>query len=193
MQAYGRVAIEACEHYQKGSYRNRCYLAGANGPLRLSLPLESGKHQQLPIREVRTLEPKAWARPHWASIRSAYGKAPFFEHFAPGLQAFFDGPTRALFENNLRLIRWILAELEIAVTIECTSTYLPPQPAGFADFRDELRPGKPEGSEFVPHPYPQVFEDKHGFLPNMSILDLLFCAGPQAAVILRASLNLPKE
>ena len=70
------IVVEACENYQKGSLRNRCFIAGPNGVQRLSIPLEKGKHRQMPIRDVRIAYDEPWQRQHWRSISTAYGNAP---------------------------------------------------------------------------------------------------------------------
>ena len=86
---FQEVHIEQHEHYQKGSYRNRCHIAGVNGILRLSVPLKSGKNQKMPVRKVRISYDEPWQAHHWTSIRSAYGNAPYFEHYADQIAPFF--------------------------------------------------------------------------------------------------------
>ena len=84
-----KIYLEQHENYSKGSYRNRCHIAGAQGLQRLSIPLEGGKHQQQPIREVRISNDESWQSQHWTSIKSAYGKSPFFEHYADVFLPFY--------------------------------------------------------------------------------------------------------
>ncbi len=104
------VQLEACEHYQKGSLRNRAYIAGPNGLQLLSIPLLKGKHQQTPIREVRTANHEPWQRQHWRSIKTAYGNAPYFEHYADELAAYYEKPIQFLFDFNKDLIEFILVQ-----------------------------------------------------------------------------------
>ncbi len=191
MLFHRRVILEAHENYQKGSYRNRCYIAGANGKLRLSIPLRSGKNQQSPIQEVKADMDSDWPRQHWSSIQSAYGKAPYFEHYAPELYEDFQKPPAGLFAFNIQLIRRLVELMDLSVEIGLTPSYLPHHEEGMLDLRDAIRPGNDRDPLFRPRPYAQVFEDKHGFLPNMSILDLLFCCGPTSPLILGASLEAP--
>ena len=173
------VRLEACEHYQKGGWRNRCHIAGPNGLQRLSIPLLKGKHQQTAIRAVQIAPDDPWALQHWRSICTAYGNAPFFEHYRDPLQHFFETPNPTLFDFNLRLLEWLLHQLGFPGTLELSTTYEPPGCPG--DYRNALRPNLDcPNAGFVPIPYPQVFADRYGFLPNLSALDLLLCAGKQA-------------
>ncbi|MFN0013989.1 MAG: WbqC family protein [Saprospiraceae bacterium] len=180
--------LEACEHYQKGSYRNRCHIAGPNGLQRLSVPLLKGKHQQTPIREVRIDPNQTWQRAHWRSICTAYGNAPYFEHYAGEVVRFFEKPYTFLFDLNLESTQFLLAKAGWAGDVCLTETYAGlavPNPAtdsgqGVVDLRRRISPNATEPGEFLsPLPYPQVFQERHGFLPDLSALDLLFCAGKQ--------------
>ncbi len=106
------IILEAQENYQKGSYRNRCHIIGANGLQRLSIPLASGKNNQLNIQEVQISDQQDWARQHWQSIRSAYGNAPFYFYYADQLEAEIRASGRTLWEYNLRLLKVIFALLQ---------------------------------------------------------------------------------
>lgn len=187
---YQQVLIEAHEHYAKRSYRNRCHIGGANGPLRLSIPLQQGKNEQQPIREVRIAQGHNWQHQHWQSIQSAYGKTPFFEHYAPELQPFFQREWTFLFDLNLELLHWALDTLGLPPhALSFTERYLPDPPAQIQDLHDRINPRSKAGEDpcFNSRPYVQPFREKFGFLPNLSILDLLFCTGPEAPLILQAS------
>lgn len=176
------LRLEACEHYQKRSYRNRCVLAGANGLLPLSVPLAKGKHQQQTITAVEIAYHQPWPSEHWHSIRSAYGKAPFFEFYADEIEAVLRARPATLFALNRALLEKLMELLQIDCTIALTESYAP-APEGLLDLRDAVHPKAPK-RPFKALPYPQLFLERHGFLPNLSILDLLFCTGPQAAVLL---------
>jgi hypothetical protein len=171
--------IEQWEHYQKGSYRNRCHIAGANGLLRLSVPLQKGKNEQQPIRAVRIAYKEPWPAQHWGSIQSAYGKAPYFEHYAEHLQPLFEARYELLFDFSFALLLKLAALLQLDCELRLTERYAPTPAAEIEDARDAIHPKKPRWT-FTPQPYPQIFSEKHGFLPNLSALDLLFCAGPEA-------------
>ncbi|MEQ8703994.1 MAG: WbqC family protein [Phaeodactylibacter sp.] len=179
----GTVYLEAQEHYQKRSYRNRARLAGANGPMLLSVPLQKGKHQQMPIHEVEIDYKKPWFGEHWHSIKSAYGKSPFFEFYAEPLEAILRSKPASLFELNRALLQQLLQQLQLDVQIRETTAY-GRVPGDTIDLREAIHPKHPK-LHFEPRPYPQVFKERHGFLPNLSILDLLFCTGPQAPLLLK--------
>lgn len=181
------VVIEACDHYQKGSLRNRCHLAGPNGVQRLSIPLAQGKNQQTPIREVRISYAEPWQRQHCRSIKTAYGNAPFFEHYADDILAFYERPYPLLFDYNLDFLQFIFQKkMGWKGRFILTEQYHPKGewPLG-PDFRDTFS-GEPQQypSWFEPQRYAQVFAEKSGFLPNLSLLDLLFCCGKQSGQVL---------
>jgi len=186
-----RIRIEQHEHYQKGSYRNRCHVAGPNGRLRLSIPLQQGKNEQQPIREVRIAYREPWQRQHWQSIQTAYGNSPFFPYYAGTLRPFFEQPFDSLFDFNTRLLQTCLTLCGLPDSIEYTTHYASFPDTGTLDFRNAIHPkvrqSRPD-PYFRAAPYPQVFQEKNGFLPNLSILDLLFCCGPQTPAVIEASI-----
>ena len=185
--AYPNVFIEQHENYLKGSYRNRCHIAGANGLQRLSIPLKRGKNEQLSIRDVRISYDENWQSQHWISIRSAYGRAPFFEYFADEIQPFFEKKPNFLFDWNWDLLMLMVDLLQLDTDIQQTTQYEKQTSSEIFDFRNGIFPKKQRQKEdglFTPVAYPQVFKERHGFLANLSILDLLFCTGPQASLIL---------
>ena len=184
------VCIEQHENYSKGSYRNRAHIAGANGILRLSIPLEKGKNEQQSIQEVKIAYHEKWQQQHWASIQSAYGNAPYFEFYADEFVPHYQQKYTYLFEFNKALLETILAQLQFSAKTHWTSKYEQEvEKKGLLDFRNGIFPKKHRQKEdihFKVKPYPQVFSEKNGFLPNLSILDLLFCTGPQASLLLEA-------
>jgi len=188
---FGRVVVEAREHYVKGSFRNRCHIAGSHGLQRLSVPLVRGKNAGMPIRRVRVAYQQPWMRAHWHSIQSAYGRTPFFEHYAPRLEAHFQRPPEFLFDWNLALLHTLLDCLELELEIETSRHWFPlgETPDHLVDFRNRIHPKRPDPrlqTALQRHPYPQPFLERHGFLPGLSVLDLLFSQGPAAPLILQA-------
>ncbi len=184
-----QVWIERHEHYLKGSYRNRCYIAATNGPMRLSIPLRKGKNEQQNIQEVEISYEENWQALHWQSIRSAYGNAPFFEYYSAGLRTFYQQNPMYLFQFNVSLLQWILVQMGLSDDLTFTDAYHHQYPSTYLDFRNGIFPKKHRQKEdlsFEQVPYAQVFMEKNGFLPNLSILDLLFCAGPEAPLILES-------
>lgn len=167
------IALEACENYQKGSVRNRCHIAAPNGVQLLSVPLVKGKHQRTPIREVRIAYDEPWQRQHWRSIRTAYGNAPFFEHYADGLAPFFERQYTFLFDLNFEVLQFLIKKTGWRGEVFFSEKYASTTPEG-------LDSGQPTTTP----PYPQVFAEKHGFLPRLSMLDLLLCCGKQSSEVL---------
>lgn len=189
----GKRFIEGAENYVKQTYRNRCVIAAANGPMTLSLPVESGGKGKMGIRDIKLSNHGDWQRMHWYSIESAYNSSPFFEYYADDLRPFFEKKERWLFDYNEE-IRGKMCELVgIDGVVEITETYLwdaipvIPKHAIPTDLRDVIQPkskGIKELEEGIIWPYYQVFNRKFGFLPNLSILDLLFNMGPEAILYL---------
>lgn len=182
LRQYEVVYIEQHEHYKKGSYRNRCHIAGANGPLRLSVPLQKGKHQQTAVRDVRIDNKNNWQRQHWESIKSAYGNAPFFEFYADYFQPCYEQSFDFLFDWNQALQKHVLEILGLSTEIRYTEVYYPKDevPNDWVDYREQITPKHTAGQTYSKAIYPQVFQDKHGFLPDMSIFDLLCCMGTES-------------
>lgn len=189
---YPSVLIEQHENYIKGSYRNRCHIAGVNGMLRLSIPLLKGKNEQQSIREVRIAYHESWQTQHWNSIASAYGNAPYYEHYVDEIAPFYKKKYEYLFDLNRDLLQCLLALIGLSTELTFTSSFKKNSGNDIFDFRNGIFPKKhrqKEDSGFRPVSYAQVFTEKNGFLPNLSILDLLFCTGPQALLILENSVN----
>lgn len=191
----GRWLLEAHENYQKGGFRNRARIATANGPRWLSVPLEKGKNEAQPIGAVRVATNQNWVREHQQSIRSAYGRAPYYEFYADELFELMDelfSPNRLaddgsllLRQSNRRLMDWLHARIAPPVLPEPTTAFVPPHDVTTGlDLRGRKSP-MPE----PPPPYPQLFADRFGFNGELSILDLLFCQGPAAGAYLRATQN----
>lgn len=184
------LILEAHENYQKGSYRNRCHIAGANGLLRLSIPLRKGKNEQLSIRETAISYDESWISQHWQSIRSAYGNAPYFPYYQDELKSLFQVQPAYLFDWNKALIKLMVELLQMELEIQDSRDFIKAPEPGVVDLRGHIHPKSHRHQadhNFQAVPYPQLFEERHGFLPNLSILDLLFCTGPQALLYLEES------
>ncbi len=188
---YEKVVIEQHEHYVKRSFRNRCHIATANGIQRLSIPLKKGKNEQQIIREVRIAYEEDWQKNHWAAIISAYSNAPFFEHYEEDFQPFFSKRFDFLFDFNFELLKMVLQILDVKKTVNLSHSYQKVTLENFADFRNQIIPKSKRDDKdlhFKAMKYSQVFEEKNGFIPNLSILDLIFCTGPQASYYLENSI-----
>lgn len=187
MLAHGSVELEQHEHYVKRSYRNRIRLLTANGPITLSIPLVKGKNSQQPITEVKIAYTEDWAAQHWRTIVSAYGRAPFFEHYAEELEAIYRSPSVRLWDWNRQLMDWACGALGLAIAVTCSADYAA-EPAHHCDGRHAILPNRVTTLVgWQPQPYPQVFEDRFGFVADLSVLDLVFCCGPYGATILGQS------
>lgn len=170
--------LEQHEHYVKGSYRNRCHIAAVNGVQRLTIPLRKGKNQQQPIREVLIAYDEPWQIQHWRAICTAYGNSPFFEHYKELFEPFFMVKKYdLLWEWDYDLLLICMKILRLKTPLILTVKY-EPYPDSILDLRNAFIPNIPsQNHDSVLMKYPQVFEDRLGFLPELSILDLIFCAG----------------
>lgn len=183
------IKFNDVENYPKGSFRNRCHIVSSQGLLRLSIPLVGGKHAGQKYTEVKIDQQENWQKKHWQSLCTCYGSAPFFHHYADKLHVLYNQPFIYLWEWNLSLTKMILSMLPIEqpdirfLSEESVSeprldlsTFFSPKP------RFNLT-----DNAWINTEYPQVFENTLGFLPNASILDLIFCQGPYAINVLRKS------
>lgn len=176
---FERVQLEAAEHYQKQSYRNRCYVLTANKVDCLTVPVLNGAHKQA-IRDVRIDNQQSWQDRHWRCLLAAYNKAPFFEYYVPELEPIYRRNWTFLFDLNYELLTLCLGWLRVHTSIWLTDTYRKQVEPGVFDARNRLT-GKQREQEPLfgrINPYPQNFGRE--FVPNLSIIDLLFCQGPEA-------------
>lgn len=184
---YPEVHIETAENYIKQTYRNRCTIAAANGALSLSIPIIKPDTLKCPTKDIRISDHGNWRHLHWNALVSAYNMSPFFEYYADEFAPFYEKKYDYLFDFNEELRNLVCELLDIQPNIIYTTNY---ENEVENDFREIIRP-KHEGidSEFKAEPYYQVFRDKYGFLPNISIADLLFNMGPEGLLILRKSIQ----
>ena len=182
LHRYDRVLIEQHESFLKQTYRNRCLIATTQGVQALTVPV--AKDERGPISELRVSDHGNWRHLHWQAIQSAYGDSPFFEYYEDDLRPFFAEQRWAtLMELNDDICHTLCQLLDIQPNAEKTEKYS--KNGDFIDFRDTIRPKKPlPDPDFIPRPYYQVFSQKHGFLPNLSVLDLLFNMGPESIFFL---------
>ena len=168
------VELEVYERHQKSGFSNRCYIAGANGLITLSIPLLKGRNQKNPVNEIEIDNQQKWQKKHWKAIESSYMRSPWFEFYKDDLKAFYEKEYRFLFDLNKDLLVYILKKINWQGELLQTTLY-DEKPVDKTDNRNVVLP-----KNYLTFPvikYPQVFEEKLGFLPNLSIIDLLFCCG----------------
>ncbi len=193
--SYQQIYIEYCESYMKQSFRNRAVILAANGPLQLSIPVADGPRAKGPIRDLKLSFDQPWQMMHWRGISSAYNSSPFFEYYADDLAPFFhEKKWKYLFDFNIEIQSAILKAINLNATIKPTEEYYlqGEVPESMDDFRYIIHPKEQKQEpdlHFFPTPYTQVFNEKWGFVPNLSILDLLFSEGPQTISHLRACIR----
>ena len=162
------------EAYQKALHPNRTQLMGANGPLLLSIPLVGGRDKKQKFKDVQVSYSHPWQNIHWRGINSAYRKSPWFDEYAQELESLFQKREKFLLDLNLKTMRWAINKLNLKVDILAeTGLNLEDSSYNLSSVqKDDKRPHFPF--------YQQVFNDRYGFISNLSILDLLFCEGPKA-------------
>ncbi len=188
--SHPEVIIEKHENYPKQSYRNRCKILAANGPLSLVVPVKK-EAPKTPITSITIDYDTDWQKLHWRSLESAYRSAPFYEFYADDIAKFYHQRPASLFDMNMEIHSIICDWLNITAGKTSEKYVHPPHPA-CDDFRDTLHPKKQRNRPdpyFSPVAYPQVFDDKFPFEANLSILDLVFNEGPNAIEILKASIS----
>lgn len=193
LNRYDECLIERNESFIKQTYRNRMVIAEANGPLALTIPTNHDTSMQM--KDIRISDHANWRHVHWNALMSAYGESPFFEYYQDDIRPFYEKKYDFLFDFNMEIMEKMIELLDIRPHVSITSEYFPKVSSvgkgletdafklgeDTIDFRDSIRPKKPlPDADFTPKRYYQVYEQRHGFLPNMSILDLLFNEGNEA-------------
>jgi len=172
------VLVEACENYQKKSTRNRARIAGPNGIETLSVPLQKGK-TNTPITEVQISYESNWIEKHLQAIKTAYSNSPYYEHYIGDLTNILYSQHRLLFDLNQEMTDLLLSKIDIVVDAQHTLDFKVSYPDTVVDLR--MTPiNQKSWTIFEPKRYQQVFEERHGFLQNLSALDLLMCKGPES-------------
>ncbi|MBR5140887.1 MAG: WbqC family protein [Bacteroidales bacterium] len=181
------VYIEACENFQKQSYRNRCRFYAADGVQTLSFPIlhDGGTHKQ-PVADIRIDYSKPWVLQHKRAIVSAYGMSAYFDYYKDELFAILDSQPEKLLDLNLALLRFFIEKIGLKVDLRRTEDYV--KETDCEDLREVIHPKKDNdvlrrlGLE---KPYFQVFAQKYGFKSDLSVMDLLFNEGPDSILYLK--------
>ena len=183
------VLIERCESFQKQTYRNRCLIATTQGVQALTVPVRIEGSSL--ITNSRISDHGNWRHLHWNALKSAYGESPFFEYYEDDLRPFFQPDWEFLFDFNEAIRKKMCELLDIHPNVHYTESFTSPLDisrtshlvprTSHLDYRYAIQPKHPApDDDFTPRPYYQVYREKHGFLPNLSILDLLMNMGPES-------------
>lgn len=191
LSGYDSIVLEKHEHYVKQSYRNRCYINTTNGVEKLTIPL-TNKHGKVPFGDVMIDYSTRWQNVIWRTIESAYRNSPYFEHYADDFHKIIYSNKSSIFELDLELLSFCLVSLKWSQHLAVTSSYEKIVNKPFSDMRSAITTRNTYiAREFYrPAPYYQVFGNS--FEENLSVLDLLFCTGPEAGRILKESVELNK-
>lgn len=198
------VYIEACENYQKQSYRNRCTFYSGSGPQSLSFPVVHSELHNIPVTEIEIDYSKPWVQQHKRAIVSAYGTSAYFGYYQDDLFAILDSGIRTLFDLDMAILRFFLEKTGVSAEIRFTDHFLIPEyrrdwtchewdcfpDTGQygKDFREAIHPKRKNcilEMLGLAKPYFQVFSQKYGFASGLSVMDLLFNEGPDSIMYLK--------
>lgn len=182
---YEHIIFDEAEHFAKMSYRNKYFITGANGQVQLSVPLAGGRNQRKAMRDVLIDNKEEWQVQHWRTIYSVYGRAPYFEHYAPVLKQLYKKKYDTLVAFNRATIDFLNKELKMLPQVTTADEYKL-YSEDVTDLRRDFKPGTertaiPESEGL----YYQLFSERNGFYPNLSLLDVLLCEGPATKLLLQ--------
>lgn len=189
LYACRKAFVEQYDHYMKQTYRNRCVIAAADGPLTLSVPTEKPASLKCLMKDIRLSDHGNWRHLHWTALESAYRNTPFFEYYQDDFRPFYAKRYAFLYDFNEELCNLVCRLIDLHPCMERTFSYTAVPDGEACDFRERIHPKRNwrEDDTFVAVPYYQVFAERYGFLPNLSIVDLLFNMGPESLLVLRDS------
>lgn len=177
-----KITFEVEDNFQKQTNRNRTYIYSPNGKQLLNIPIKhSGNTPHQKLKEIQIDYSENWQKQHYKSMEMAYRSSPFFEYFEDDLMSLFENKTKFLIDYNFEVFEVLQSCLGVNLVFNKTSQYVK-EPQDIRDFR-YLANGKRVINQF--EPYTQVFEEKHGFLSDLSVLDLLFNEGRYAVDYLK--------
>ncbi|WP_247234551.1 WbqC family protein [Telluribacter sp. SYSU D00476] len=188
LMSHDIIWLETQENYPKQTYRNRCYVLTTNKVDVLTVPVQAGS-KKAPVREVLIDYGQDWIRRHWGCFQSAYGKSPYFEYYAPYLEEIYRRKPEYLFDLNYELLTLCLRLIGIKKDIRYNMSYSENVPSNIFDARSLINDKKKDSAEvfYKSTSYYQTFGND--FVPNLSIVDLLFNQGPEARRILTESIQ----
>lgn len=172
-----KIAIEKEENYLKQTFRNRCYILSAHGPQLLSVPVYLGSSHKTLIKDIRIDYTKRWQQIHLRAMQSSYNSSPYFEFYFEKIEKVISDNFEYLLDLNTGLTEVILEILKIERELSYTTIFEPDDNKAH-DFRYRITPKKQ--SSYAEKKYLQVFDTNSGFVPRLSIIDLIFNTGPEA-------------
>lgn len=176
------VSIHIDEFYQKQTFRNRCSIMGANGILKLSVPIERPFGRKTTTNDVLISNAENWRQVHWKTFESCYNRTPYFEFYADQIKTLLFAPNKKLVDLNISLINHLIDKIGLVTDLSIINTFdditSPYQKITFDPKVD---------SYFNGCHYLQTFSERYGYVDNLSILDLLFNEGPNTICILNES------
>jgi len=187
LAAYDHVELELWEHYVKQTLRNRCLIQTEAGIQALTVPVERHMPPGTPIKDIRLSDHGRWRHLHWQALTTAYERSPYFEYLADDLHAVYEQQYTYLIDFNEALRHVVCDLIGLHPDIQPTSSYIARPEAD--DCRDLYDPhARTRDSYIYSRPYFQIFADRHGFMPDLSIVDLLFNQGPESILYLLCDL-----
>lgn len=187
LHQHAACLVESHESFVKQTFRNRMVIAAANGAQTLSIPV--AHTDSMLITDIRISDHANWRHVHWNALASAYGESAFFEYYQDDIRPFYEQKWEFLFDFNQAIMYKMIELLDLQPRVDVTHTYADAceveKNDEIMDFRDVIRPKKPQAdADCHLRPYYQVYSNRHGFQPNLSILDLLFNEGPESILYL---------
>jgi hypothetical protein len=180
------VSIEVMETYRKQTCRNHCVIYGPNGKQTLTIPVTKVNGNHTMTRDMRISNDQPWQKTHWRSIKTAYNNSPFFLYYGDYFAPFYAKKYDFLVDFNFEILTKVIKLLKIPVNLQVTTSYT--ESSGeIADLRDVLVAGN-NCQQKKSTPYTQVFEPVHGFIPGLSVLDVICNLGPESAAYLKSGM-----
>lgn len=177
------ISIDLNEFFHKQSFKNRCQIYGANGRLNLTIPIQrkAGKN---PVKDIKIEYSFNWQKVHWKSLQSSYRSSPYFEYYEHYFVSLYENEKpKFLIDFNTGVLDIVIKILDLDVQLSYTNDYQKSMD-NFVDNRNLIHPKLNPTSKFKDKKYYQVFQEKFGFIPNLSIYDLIFNEGPSSVLYL---------
>ena len=183
------VRLEVCDNFVKQTLRNRCWIDSPNGALALTVPVMKTEGKTL-MKDVRISDHGNWRHQHWMALESSYRQSPFFEYYADDFAPFYEKKWDFLADFNEDLMALVASLLDIKKPVTRTAAYegARSKGQGAGEYRQAVQSSCPQPLALCPssqdgnREYYQVFASRHGFLPDLSIVDLLFNQGPEGVL-----------